>query len=274
MKRRSAVILKGAIAIGLCGLVLVLGVYVLSELKINHIYDVPLADLRTEFQLDAKAGERMAKIVGCWAGCHGIRGEGGVEEIPGIRKVTAPPLGSVIPNYADAELYRLILHGVKRDGRSAIGMSSYTFWPLGDADIANIIHFLRKQPSADAVQRKIEIPFRSRIMLLKGDWALSADQVNKTQPRWGNMSLVNSYERGRYLAAIVCAECHGTDYLGDSLEGGPPLTVLASYDEQEFARLLRIGVTRSGVPVESMSWLPDVEFTSQDIEDLYSFLTQ
>lgn len=88
------------------------------------------------------------------------------------------------------------------------------------------------------------------------------------------MALDNSYERGRYLAAIVCAECHGADYLGDSLEGGPPLTILAAYDEQEFARLLRIGVSRSGVPVESMSWLPDVEFTSQDITDLYNYLTQ
>lgn len=175
MSAFKPVILKGAAALGLCGLVFVLGVYVASELKINRIYHVPLTDLRTDFQLDAKAGERMAKIVGCWAGCHGGRGEGGVEEIPGIRKVTAPPLGSVIPNYADAELYRLILHGIKRDGRSAIGMSSYTFWPLGDGDIANIIYFLRMQPSADAVQRKIEIPFRSRIMLLKGDWALSAD---------------------------------------------------------------------------------------------------
>lgn len=274
MKRLSGAILRGIVVLGLCGLGFVLGVYLLSELKINRIYDIPLTDIRTDFQLDATAGERMAKIVGCWAGCHGLRGEGGVEEIPGIRKVTAPPLGSVIPDYTDAQLYRLILHGIKRDGRSAIGMSSYTFWPLGDADVANIIYFLRQQPSAEAVRRRVEIPFRSRMLLLKGDWALSADQVDKSQPRWGNRSLDSSYERGRYLAAIVCAECHGADYLGDTLEGGPPLTVLAAYEEQEFARLLTAGISRSGVPVEAMSWLPAVEFTSQDIEDLYNYLTQ
>lgn len=261
-------------ALVICGLAFIFVVYAASEWKIRRVYDIPLVQPRTDFELDAYAGVRMAKIVGCWAGCHGLRGEGGVEKIRGIRRITAPPLGSVIPNYSDAELYRLILHGVKRDSRSAVGMSSFTFWPLGDADIANIIHFLRMQPPADAVKRVTEIPFVSRLKLLQGVWSVSADQVNKSQPRWGNMPLTNSYERGRFLAAIICAECHSADYLGDPLEGGPPLTILAIYDEDEFARLLKTGVSRAGIPVESMSWLPDIEFTDRDIANLYEFLTQ
>ena len=136
----------------------VIVVYAASEWKIRRTYDIPLSRLQTDVEPDLAAGERMAKIVGCWAGRHDVRGEGGVEEIPGVRRITAPPLGSVIPYYTDAELVRLILHGVKRDNRSAIGMSSYTFWPLGDADIANIIHFLRSQPAAAEVERRRQIP--------------------------------------------------------------------------------------------------------------------
>jgi len=218
----------------------------------RRTYDLPLPQPPTDFEPDLAAGERMAKIVGCWAGCHGDGGEGG-EEIPGIRQVTAPPLGSVIPRYSDAELVRLILHGVKRDGRSAIGMSSYTFWPLGDADIGNIINFLRLQPPADEVARVRKIPFISRLKLLQGKWWLSADQVNTAQPRWGNMPRSNAYERGRFLAAVICAECHGADYRGDALEGGPPLTILAIYDEEEFARLMKTGVSQAGIAVEAMS---------------------
>ena len=88
------------------------------------------------------------------------------------------------------------------------------------------------------------------------------------------MPRTNPYEQGRFLAAIVCAECHGADYLGDPLEGGPPLTVLTFYDQEEFARLMKTGISKSGIPVESMSWLPDIEFTDRDISDLYKFLTQ
>jgi cytochrome c553 len=255
------------------GLGFVIFVYAASEWKIRRIYEIPISQPQTEIVPDAAAGERMAKIAGCWAGCHGVRGEGGVEEISGIRRVTAPPLGSVIPDYSDAELVRLILHGVKRDGRSAIGMSSYTFLPLGDADIANVIHFLRLQPAADPVDRVRQISFSSRLKLLQGKWWLSADQVNKSQPRWGNLLRVNAYERGRFLAAIVCAECHGADYRGDPLEGGPSLAILSIYDEPEFAQLMMTGISRAGNLVEPMAWLPGTEFTDHDISDLYEFLT-
>ena len=266
-------ILKGlaGVVIGL-GLVFIAVVYGLSEWKINQTYNIPLSELPANHKPDAGDGMRMAKIVGCWAGCHGVSGEGGVEEIPGIRRVTAPPLGSVVPEYSDGELARLILHGVKRDGRSAIGMSSYTFWPLGDKDLANIIYFLRLQQPAAPIDRTTSIPFTSRIKLLKGEWFLSADQVDKSQPRWGNYPRSNSYERGRFLASIVCTECHGANYLGDPIEGGPPLSILALYDQGQFANLLKTGISQAGVPVESMSWLPDIEFTDRDISDLYEFL--
>lgn len=269
---RIALFYSGAL-LGL-GVIFVSAVYAASAWMMLRTYDIPLENPALNFELDAPQGERMARIVGCWAGCHGVRGEGGVEEIPGIRRVTAPPLGSVIPVYTDAELFRLILNGVKRDGRSAVGMSSYVFWRLGDTDVANIIHFLRQQSPADPVPRERALPFISRLKLLAGHWQLSADQVDRSQPRWGNMPRKTAFERGRFLAAVVCAECHGSAYQGDALEGGPPLAILTAYDTAAFARLMRTGVSQSGLLVERMSWLPDVGFTDQDIGDLYEYLTQ
>ena len=87
----------------------VAGVYGASEWKMARIYDTPLRDLPTIAALDPEQAERMARIVGCWAGCHGTKGEGGVEEIPGVRRITAPTLSDVLPGYSDAELLRLIL---------------------------------------------------------------------------------------------------------------------------------------------------------------------
>ena len=153
-------------------------------------------------------------------------------------------------------------------------MSSYTFWPLSDGDIADIIYFLRQQKPVEPVPRTYEIPFSSRIKLLRGVWKLSADQVDKSRPRWGNFPRDTSHDRGRYLAAIVCAECHGANYQGDPLEGGPSLSVLAIYDADEFSRLMKAGLSQAGQPVEPMWWLPEVGFTDQDISDLYLFLTK
>lgn len=248
-------------------------VYGASEWKIRQIYDIPVEEPDVSTNYDAGYAERMARIVGCWAGCHGSRGEGGVEKIQGIRRVTAPPLSSVLPDYSDAELFRLIVHGVKRNGRSAIGMSSFTFWSVGDPDISQIIRFLREQPPASPVTRSVEIPFRSRLLLLQGVWQLSADQVDKSQPRLGNMPRNTPFERGRYLATIVCTECHGTNFQGDPLEAGPSLAILSIYDEDEFSVLMRTSVAKSGRLIERMDWLPEVELTDQDISDLYAFLT-
>ena len=77
---------------------------------------------------DLAEGERLARIVGCWNGCHGARGEGGQEELAGLLEHTAPTLSQVLPAYGDDELARLVRSGIKRDGVSAVGMSSFTFW--------------------------------------------------------------------------------------------------------------------------------------------------
>ena len=140
---------------------------------------------------------RMAKIVGCWAGCHGMEGEGGFETIEGIVRHTAPTLSQVIPLYRDDELVRLIRYGVKKDGTSAIGMISYTFWTLGDQDIANIIAHLRRQPARPPVPRELQLPFKGRLALATGEWGVSAQEVDRTIPRWGELPRDTSFARGR-----------------------------------------------------------------------------
>lgn len=274
MKKWVRIFTRAAAVLLVASGAFVAGVYGASEWKMARTYDIPLQDLPSNMDYDVGQAERMARIVGCWAGCHGTRGEGGVEEIQGIRRITAPTLSAVLPDYSDEELYRLILHGVKRNGKSAIGMSSFTFWSVGDSDISNIIQFLRQQPSATPVNRSVEIPFHSRLKLLQGVWQLSADQVDKSQPRLGNMPRNTSYERGKYLAAIVCAECHGSDFQGDPLERGPSLAILALYDADEFSDFMKTSQSQSGRYIERMNWLPEIGFTDEDISDLYQFLAK
>jgi mono/diheme cytochrome c family protein len=273
MNRRPAVVraLGAAAGLALLGLGYVYGV---SEWKLRRTYDAPLAELRAAAPADPAAGLHMARVVGCWAGCHGIRGEGGEERIAGIRERTAPTLTAVVPLYTDAELARLVRYGVKRDGRSVIGMYPRTLWALADQDLANIIAHLRLQPPLPPVPRRQLITLRGRLMLATGRWRVGAEQVDRSVPRWGELPMPTGFERGRYLASIVCSECHGADYRGDPLEGGPSLAVVAAYDAEQFGRLLRTGRPIDGREMPRMNWMPDVGFTEQEIADLYRFLRE
>jgi cytochrome c553 len=252
---------------------LILGcVYAVSEWKMRRSYDAPLVPLRAVDPADPVAGMHMAKVVGCWAGCHGKVGEGGFEEIEGIHKSAAPTLSQVLPQYSDEELVRLIRYGVKRDGGSSIGMISYATWPLGDQDLVNIIAHLRAQPVLPPVPRSHKFTLRGRWAMVTGKWGVDAELVDRSLPRWGELPRTTPFERGRYLASVVCTACHGLDFRGSALEGSPPLAIVAAYSLEQFRRLLRDASSLDGRDMSAMSWVRNVDFSDQEIGDLYEFL--
>ncbi|MGH8722048.1 MAG: c-type cytochrome, partial [Burkholderiales bacterium] len=148
---------------------------------------------------------------------------------------------------------------------------------LSPPDLANIIAFLRLQPPLPAVPRTLEIPLRGRLALATGVWRVSAEQVDRSSPRWGELPRTTPFERGRYYASITCAECHGVDYQGNRLEGAPSLAILAAYDPGQFRHLLRTGEPISRRDLGIMSWVSRVAFSlfsDEEIGDLYYFLRQ
>ena len=247
-------------------------VYGISEWQMRRQYDAPLKSLQAAAP-DLAEGERMARIVGCWDGCHGRTGQGGHEEIRGINRHTAPTLSQVLPQYNDDELVRLVRYGVKRDGRSAIGMTSYTFWALGDQDLANIIAHLRRQPVVPPIERTLQVSWRGRIALVTGEWRVSASQVDRTRPRWGDTPQATPFERGRYIASVTCSECHGLDYDGNPLERAPSLAILAAYSQEQFRHLMRTAEPIGGRQLDdNMVWVKDAPFSDDEITGLYQFL--
>jgi cytochrome c553 len=261
-------------AAGVLALLFFAAVFGISEWRMLRPYEAPLVPLHAARPADPVAGEHWARLVGCLSGCHGDEGEGGAEHIEGIVTHTAPTLSQVLPGYGDAELLRLVRYGVKRDGRSAIGMTSYTFWPLGDQEIADIASRLRRLPDTPPVSRRLALTLRGRIALVTGEWKVSAAQVDRTIPRWGELPRRTAYERGRYLASVICSECHGLDFKGIALEGAPSLVVLAAYGPGQFRTLIRENRAIGGRGISPMSWTPDAGFTDAEIDDLYAFLRE
>jgi len=255
------------------GVTVALGfIYGASEWILNRPHEAPLARLSVSSPSNLVEGERMARIVGCLLGCHGDEGEGGVEQIEGIRKVTAPTLSSVLKQYSDEELVRLVRYGVKRDNRSAVGMNSFSLWALADDDLKNIIARLRQLPESPPVKREKRFGLVSRIKLIRGEWQVSADQVDRNAPRWSLRPQTTPFERGRYLASVVCSECHGLDLRGNALEGGPALAIIAAYDLNQFRDFTGTAISVSGRMIDKMSWLPEIPLQDDEVADLYVYL--
>jgi cytochrome c553 len=279
--RAARFVLSGVLAFAVLAVVGVAAIYAASEWKLRRSHAPPVVAFDMgKLHPDVAEGRRMSRVLGCWAGCHGPEGQGGSIDMDGYYSVSAPTLSSVLPGYSDAELVRLVRYGIKRDGSSALGMISYTFYPLSDADLANVIAHLRRQPALAARQRHRQVGFIARVRLLAGGWQLAADQVDPTRPRWGELPRRNAFERGRYLASVTCSECHGLDFRGNrfadnTFDGGPSLAVVAGYDADAFARLMRTGVGAGGRDLGEMGWVARngfVHFTDREIADVYEFL--
>lgn len=249
-------------------------VWVMSEREIRVQREAPLLALHAPSAPDPVEGKRLARIIGCLDGCHGRDGEGGYEEIAGIVRHVAPTLSQVLPGYSDAELARLVRYGVKRDGRSAVGMTSYTFWALGDQDLANVIAALRQLRPMPAMARELSLSWRGRWSLVTGAWKVSSEQVERERPRWGELPRTTPVERGRYLASITCSECHGLDFQGNELERAPSLAIIGAYSEEQFQHLIRRAESPGGRALDpNMRWVADAPFTDAEIGDLYRFLS-
>lgn len=269
--------------VGITGITSALALVGIAEWKLRRTHDVSPMTIGAGLGMpNPVEGERLAKIVGCWAGCHGKKGQGGSVEMEDYYSVVAPNLSSIVPLYSDAELARLIRFGVKRDGSSALGMISYAFYPLGDKDLADIIAHLRRQPSHPEAPGHKTITLAARIKLALGKWQVAADQVDETRPRWGELPRTTAFERGRYLASITCAECHGVEFRGSEFEdntfdGGPSLALIAMYDRDEFRHLLRTGEPIGGRDLGEMSWVARngfSHFKDQEIDDIRTFLRE
>ncbi len=250
-------------------------VWGISEHEMRLQREAPLVALRPATAPDLAEGGRMARIIGCLEGCHGRNGEGGHEEIEGIVRHVAPTLSQVLADYTDDELVRLVRYGVKRDGKSAVGMISSTFWALGDQDLVNVIAYLRRLPSVPAMERTLELTWRGRWSLATGEWKVSSEQVERDRPQWGNLPQTTPVERGRYLSSVTCSECRGLDFRGNALEKAPTLAVIAAYSEEQFRHLIRSAEGLGGRTLDpNMRWVADAPFTDDEVVAIYRFLRQ
>ena len=248
-------------------------VYLRSEAYL-HSFERP-PPFTHEIPDDAAArvrGEHLVRTRGC-GGCHG-------DDLGGqlMWGYAVPPnLPKLAREVSAADFEAALRHGIDHTGRAMRDMPSYNFLRLRDADVADIIAYLRAAPVAQHDLPRASLPWPIRWELARGDDVAIAAVLHKVPPlKYPGED--SALARGEYLAMTTCNECHGFTLHADSPFGdetAPSLVVIAGYDEAAFTRLMRTGMALGDRELPMMSGVARgrfVHFTDAEVRDLYAFL--
>src|SRR5262249_34443686 len=151
---------------------------------------------------------------------------------PALGRIVAPNLTRLVPAYTDAELVRLIRHGIKRDGTGVFIMPASNLSNISDEDMAAIIAWLRSlKPLPDAVAGTSWGPI-GRIGLALGKIPFEADDV---APDFKPVT-ARPADIGEYMWKVDCSHCHNLDTEKQSAAfTAPAIRPLAqSYSPEQF----------------------------------------
>ena len=187
-----------------------------------------------------KHGERMSWMLGC-KGCHGenLQGTNVTADVPNLGDMNAPNLTLLLANYSDADLDKVVRHGVPKDGREFWFMPSETFQYVSDADFAALITYLRTVKPGGKPMPPIRKGPKFLDDVAKGAYTNAPGMIKRFQASQP-ADLGESHALGRYIAMTTCTECHNSELQG--YEGfSPNLDLAGAYSADELTTLLTTG---------------------------------
>jgi hypothetical protein len=251
------------------------------DASMDKVYDVPLPTVtRSEDPAVLARGKHLAEAVWpCAASkCHG-------SDLAGGETIAFGPLATLTgPNitgaglgaaYNDAELARLVKHGIKKDGRSLRFMPTQDMSWIPDSDVVAIVSYLRTVPNVDKPNGPCVVKTLGKVLdrreQVELDVARRIDHAkNEAVP-----APEPTANYGRFLARL-CTGCHGQHFSGGKMPGAPPefpipanITFdpsgLAGWTYEDFDKLLTTGVKKNGknldkfMPIEAFGKMDDTE---------------
>jgi Cytochrome c, mono- and diheme variants len=269
------------LVIGLAGAMVLFGA---SEYLLRQTHPVMPETVKAGDTSQIAEGRRLAKLFGCTS-CHGADYRGlRYNDDPKLVRDHAPNLTIIAASTSDAGLAQAIRQGVSpRDGRALWDMPSATFSTITDAELAAVLAHLRSVPVGGVSMRGSSPGLRARIAVLRGLLSdgeatqRSAPALIAAAKARPPLDLGPRFAKGRHIGATVCSECHGSDLGGDTVEGGPDLTIAGAYDLEDFRRLMRTGIPPGGRDLGLMAETAREDltvFTDAEIEALHAYLVR
>lgn len=281
----------GIFLAGFVGLVLLIvaGVYIASERRIEKTYDV--AGKEIPLPTDAASieeGERLATIRGC-NDCHGADFGGKLFlDDPMLGTVYTANLtsgaGSATSQFTVQDWDRAIRHGIGPDGKGVAVMPSNEFAVLSDEQLGQLVAFLKTVPPVDRETPEPKLGMLARALFLMGQLPLlPAEVIDHAAVSPATVDKTVSVEYGAYMSTS-CIGCHKPNFAGGPVPGAAPgdppsanLTPaghLADWTLDDFTLALRNGVTPEGKALDpaQMPWTLTQHMTDVEIESLWLYL--
>lgn len=233
-----------------------------------------------------KRGEHLTKSIGACLGCHGDDlATPEVIKMGPVATVAAPNISMAgkLKEYSDAELHRLLVHGIKRDGTSVLFMNAadWRWWP--DEDVMALVGYLRTRPAVDKPSQQSTVGALGKILDQTDKLPLSVARRAQATPRVVAAEPKPDADYGKNLGAL-CMGCHGPTLSGGPIPGAPPdmpvpanitlhETGIKHYDFAKFEKLMREAKKPDGsdlnpfMPVRDLKHMDDVEMKA-----LWAFL--
>ncbi len=251
------------------------------DASMDTAYDVPLPAIERSTDPEVLArGKHIAEATGACAGsdCHGSDFGGGKTLAMGpIGTLSGPNItgGGLGAAYTDAELARLIRHGIKKDGRSVRFMPVHEINWMPDADVVALVSYLRTVPKVDRPNGPVQIGLLGKILDRQGAFVLDvARRIDHGKIETAGAPAPTA-EYGKFLAR-GCNGCHGETFAGGKIPGAPgdmPIpsnitpheTGLKGWTFEDFDKLLTKGDRKNGqklnpfMPIEAFGKLDEVE---------------
>lgn len=248
------------------------------DANMEKVYDVPLPNITASVDPAVLArGKHLSdSLAGCaTADCHGTDLAGGKSIVMGpLATLTGPNLtpAGLGAAYTDAELARLLIYGVKRDGRSVRFMPSQDFAWLPDADIAAIVSYVKSVPPVEKPAGPIEVGTLGKILDQQDKIVMDVARRLAHAPREAAPAPAPTAEYGRFIAKL-CMGCHGDTLGGGPIPGAPSdlpvptnltpdATGLQAWTFDDFQKLLDTGVKKNGEPLNE--FMPLSALTAMD----------
>ncbi len=246
--------------------------------SMEKVYDVPAPAVAGG---SVERGKHVAESIGGCAtsDCHGVDLAGGKSiDMGPLGTLTGPnitPAGKVMAGYTDGELARLMIHGLRRDGRSVRFMPVHELNWLPDEDVASVIAYVRAAAPVEKADGPFELGLLAKVLDRQDAVVIDVARRVPHDRRDTAPAPAPTAAYGAFLAK-GCMGCHGATFSGGPIPGAPghlavPTNItphetgIGAYSYEDFTKLLATGVRPDGrkldpfMPFEALAKMDEVE---------------
>jgi mono/diheme cytochrome c family protein len=198
----------------------------MAESRMQRKVDVPVRPVAVRGDAESiERGKYLFASRGC-TDCHGANAAGRVfvDDGKGLRikgPNISPTTDSVVAKYQPQDWDRAIRHGVAPNGRPLMVMPSEDYNRFTDADLGALVAYIRSLPPAAGGPAEVTLPLVPRVLYGFGMIPDAASRIDHGQPPAQPVPEGVTVAHGAYVANM-CIGCHGAQFTGGRIPGGPP----------------------------------------------------